>query len=260
MQTTARRIEDMRPPTHREWVQLGRDVDRNLIETLRGLSPEDWDALTDCAPWTVKDVVAHILAWAEASLSPKEMTHQFRGGWKTRKQHGGTLHAQNDFQITDRRAASPEELIERFERLQPRFHALRNGLGGAGKVIPFKEMFTGTWVTLGFTVDTIFARDHFMHLLDIHRAIQRPPKIGPSEMRVAHDAIREWANKADADVTLTLTEPAGGTFTRGSGDRAHITCATLDLCRVLAGRRVDDIHIEGDQDAARNWLTVKAVF
>lgn len=152
-------------------------------------------------PWTVKDIVSHVIGWPEASLKPKEMARQFLAGWRTREEHGGTLNAQNEFQVTDRRRATPEELIARLERLQPGFHRLRNGLGVVGRVIPYKEQFTGTWVSLAFIVDAIFARDHFMHLLDIHRAVRSDPEIGPAEIRVAHDAIREWATKADADTS-----------------------------------------------------------
>ena len=260
MITEARRLEDIRPPSHREWIDIGRAVDQNLLRTLRRLTHEQWNLVTDCDPWTVKDIVSHVIAWPEASLNPKEMARQFTAGWRTRKDHGGTLHAQNEFQVTDRRSATPEELIARLERHQTGFHRLRNGLGVVGKVIPYKEQFTGTWVSLAFTVDAIFARDHFMHLLDIHRAAGSDPEIGPAEIRLMHDALREWAMKAGADVTLLLEEPAGGKFTHGTGERARITGPTLDLCRVLAGRKADTLEIEGDEAAARRWLTTLAVF
>jgi hypothetical protein len=102
-------------------------------------------------------------------------------------------------------------------------------------------------------------RDHFMHHLDICRAIGREVPVGDAERRVAHDAFREWGNKTKASVTLELTGPAGGTFVRGTGD-TRIKGDALDLCRVLAGRRGDGLEIEGDREAATRWLGVLAAF
>ena len=98
-----------------------------------------------------------------------------------------------------------------------------------------------------------------MHRLDIHRAIGRKPELRPGEVRIAHDAIREWAGKARADATLELSGPAGGTFVSGTG-ATRITADALDLCRIAAGRRSEDVHVEGDDAAARRWFATLAVF
>ncbi len=36
-----------------------------LVSTLEGLTPEQWDAASLCAGWTVRFLAAHILAGAE---------------------------------------------------------------------------------------------------------------------------------------------------------------------------------------------------
>src|SRR5688500_10808360 len=73
---------------------------RALLELLRSLAPEDWGRVTVCDPWTVKDMAAHLLAWAEATLSPRELVHQFVTSISERKRFDGViLHAQNDVQV-----------------------------------------------------------------------------------------------------------------------------------------------------------------
>src|SRR5687768_5084036 len=97
------RLEDLPKPTHAEWQTLGIEIDRSYIETLRSLSDEEWNKPTECPPWTVKDMLAHVIGWTEATLSPAELTRQATGGWKTRSGHGGNwLDATNQVQIDTR--------------------------------------------------------------------------------------------------------------------------------------------------------------
>ena len=260
MVTTTIRLEDLRPPNLREWVDLGREVDKSFLETLRSLSDEEWSLITDCDPWTVKDSVAHLVAWIEATLSQITFVRQVGVGIKKRSEHAGSvLDAVNHTQVENLRHLSPAQLIARFEGPQRRFHSRRLILGALGKPIPFKEPFSGTRVNAAFMVGAVMARDHFMHRLDIHRAIGRVPELRPAETRIAHDAIREWASKAGADATLDLSGPAGGTLVARAGT-TRISADALDLCRIIAGRKVDDVRIEGNEAAARRWLTTVAVF
>lgn len=260
MAQTVIRLEELRKPSHAEWLELGKEIDRSLFETLGSLTDEAWSTPTECPPWTVKDVMAHLLGWAEAVVSPGQLARQASAGWKTRGSHAGNwLDATNQFQVDSRASASPAEIVSRFEELAPRFHKVRNRYGLVTGIFPMKEPFSGTWVPARFLFDTIFVRDHFMHHIDICTAVGRTMPVGDAEIRVAHDAFREWGDKAKASVTLDLSGPAGGTFVRGSGD-THISGGAIDMCRVLAGRRCDTFQIEGDAEAAKSWLEVVAVF
>jgi uncharacterized protein (TIGR03083 family) len=128
-----------------------------------------------------------------------------------------------------------------------------------GRAVPFKQNFSGTWVTLGYAMTTILARDHFMHHIDICRATGRSFHPTEAEIQVAHDAVREWAEQTAAEVSFDLSGPAGGTFVRGSG-ATTITADAIDFCRVIAGRHSDDIKVSGDQVEAQGWLAQRAVF
>lgn len=260
MAQTTISLEGLKKPTHAEWLELGKAVDRSLLETLGSLTDEQWAAPTECPPWTVKDMVAHLIGWAEATVSPIELMRQTIGGFKTKKAHAGVwLDATNQFQIEGKSSLSNEQVLSRITEITPRYHKVRNAYGLVSAPFPMKEPFSGTWVPVRFLFDTIFVRDHFMHHIDICHAIGRPMPVNEAETRIAHDAFREWGDKADASVTLELSGPAGGTFTRGSGE-TRITGDAIDLCRVLAGRKCETFRIEGDREAAARWMRVVAAF
>ena len=260
MADTAIRTETMRAPTHSEWAELARSIDDHLVETLAGLSDEEWDRPTECQPWAVRDLVAHLVGWDEAIVSPREFARQTVHGYRTRKAHGGNpLDAQNQFQVDDRAALSPAELLEQLRTLTPKFHKAKRRFAAMGRAIPFKQNFSGTWVTLSYAMTTILARDHFMHHIDICRATGRSFHPNAAEIRVARDALREWAEQTNADLTLELSGPAGGTFVRGSGTTT-IAADAIEFCRVIAGRHSDDIKVSGDEVAAGGWLAQQAVF
>ncbi|MEA2453443.1 MAG: hypothetical protein QOG04_2153 [Actinomycetota bacterium] len=260
MARTIQRLEDVPKPTHAEWLKLGEEVDKSFLETLRSLSEEEWAAPTECSPWTVKDMMAHILGWAEATMSPRELTRQTIAGFKTKGAHGGVwLDATNQSQIDTRAPMSIDEVIARFVEITPGYHKTRTRYGLMTGLFPMKEPFSGTWVPMRFLFDTIFVRDHFMHHVDICTATGRMMPVGDAEIRIAHDAFREWSDKAKASVTLELSGPAGGTFTRGTGETS-ISGDAIDLCRVLAGRRCDKFEVDGDEEAAKRWLSVLAAF
>lgn len=260
MALTVTRLEDLTKPSHSEWRSLGQRIDASLLETLRSLTDDEWSTPTECVPWTVKDVIAHVIGWDEATLSPIELIRQARNGWRSRHAHGGNwVDAVNQFQVDSKASRSPSEITARFAELIPRYHPVRARYGLLTPMLPFKEPFSGTWVPLRFLFDTIYVRDHFMHHIDICTALGREVPVGETEKRVMHDVFREWGDKAGASVTLELAGPAGGTFVRGAGE-TQIAGDATDLCRVLAGRRCDTLEIQGDAPAAQRWLGVMAAF
>lgn len=260
MSRTAIRLDHVPKPSHAEWQRLGREIDSGLVTTLDSLTDEEWHAPTECPPWTVKDVIAHVIGWEEATVSPRSLARQSIAGWKTRSSHGGMwLDATNQFQVDSMASLSPAKVVARFKGLANSYHKARGRFGLMTGIFPMKEPFSGTWVPVRFLFDTIFVRDHFMHHIDICTALGREVPLGDAERRVAHDAFREWGEKTNANVTLELSGPAGGTFVRGPG-HTTIRGDAIDLCRVLAGRRCDNFQIEGDTAAAQQWLKVLAAF
>ena len=234
---------------------------RALISLLRSLEPEEWERATVCDPWTVKDVAAHVLAWAEAVVSPRELTHQFVTSLSERKRFDGVfLHAQNDVQVRERAALSPAEVLERLEAVVPRFNRARRVLRYPLRLAPYRDSFSGDWISLGVIAKTTFTRDHFMHRLDISDAIGREPTAIPSDATIVADVVREWSGRTDADVRLELAGPAGGSYVAGSGAAGVVRSDAFDLMRRLAGRPAETLEVEGDVERIESWLATLATF
>jgi hypothetical protein len=89
---------------------------------------------------------------------------------------------------------------------------------------------------LGYLMGCIYTRDTWMHRIDLARATGRPPALTPEhDGRIVADVVAEWARAHGRPYTLTLTGPAGGTFTRGTGGES-IDMDAVEFCRVLSGR------------------------
>ena len=78
-----------------------------------------------------------------------------------------------------------------------------------------------------------------MHRLDLARAVHKRVSLDPEvDGRVVADLVSDWAARHRQPVALTLTGPAGGTFS--TGDAApNLTLDALDFARIMAGRQPD---------------------
>lgn len=222
---------------------------------LEQLSPEEWAAVTACEPWTVKDVVAHLVGWAEALCSPREMTAQARAALARRRRFANILDAQNDAQVEAARSQSPEEVLDRFRAAVPRAAKLRRRLGAPLHYVPAYAKFLGGPFNLGYLLTSIFPRDLLVHAIDVADATGREAPIGDAGARIARDMLRDWARRTAADATIELTGAGGGTFVAGDGSRARITASTAAMVHRLAGREPStQITTTGDTAAAERWL------
>lgn len=241
-------------------MQLAESQMTALENELRRLDPDDWDKQTDCDRWTVRDIVAHVIGWAEAITSPRVFFDQAKLTRSMRKELTQKVDAQNEAQVVARRHLSTDELIEALSKVTPRFLAVRRSVGYVGKFVPLYNNAVG-FTTLGFLARQIFMRDHFMHRIDISRATGKPMTLGEPERRIVADVVRHWARVSQSDAQLELTGDAGGVFETGTGRKATISGDALDFCRLMCGRAdVSAFEFEGDEGAARAWLAVKVPF
>jgi hypothetical protein len=75
-----------------------------------------------------------------------------------------------------------------------------------------------------------------MHRIDIARAAGQPVELTPDHDGVlVADVVAEWAQRHGRPCTLTLTGPAGGTWTFGIGG-PELTEDAVEFCRGLSGR------------------------
>ena len=75
-----------------------------------------------------------------------------------------------------------------------------------------------------------------MHRVDIARATGRDLLLTPDhDGRIVADVVAEWARVHGQPYRLTLTGPAGGTWSAGAGGE-EITLDAIEFCRILSGR------------------------
>ena len=241
--------------TSREAIVLTEGQDRALIEMLCSLPPEAWEATTDCAPWKVRDIVAHILGWAEAMTSFKEAGHQVVAGRRRAKEMGNPVDGQNQVQVDERAHLSPEQLLERLGYTLPRFSRFCHKAGRVGRLVPLYDGTILGLTNVNYLLNTIFTRDHFMHRVDISRATGARLVLGPSEARLIEDVLCDWQRRRKVRASVELGGPAGGSYLLGGSADATIEGDAIVFARVMAGRgRPDELQLAGAVRAAETWL------
>jgi uncharacterized protein (TIGR03083 family) len=213
-----------------------------FADALRALSPEDWTRRTSCPAWDVHAVACHVLGMAEFSASPIEQARQMRAA----KRRGGLfIDALTGLQVDKHVSRSPDDVLERLDAVGPRATKGRRRTPAPLRAMRMKQAADEkgeqeeTW-TLGFLVDIILTRDTWMHRSDVAEATGRPMTLTPDHDGViVADVAAEWASRHGQPCALTLTGPAGGSWTWGSGGPA-LELDAVEFCRVLSGRGVGE--------------------
>ncbi|MFD4182301.1 maleylpyruvate isomerase family mycothiol-dependent enzyme [Rhodococcus sp. NPDC058514] len=105
-------MPDVKSMAHAERAQLA--------ALLRSLTPQQWQAPSLCAGWTVRDVVAHMLSYEE--LRPVGLARRFVRGLLR-------FDRANEIGLADLAGHSPQQLVDLLDRsMQPR--GLTTGFGG----------------------------------------------------------------------------------------------------------------------------------
>jgi uncharacterized protein (TIGR03083 family) len=222
--------------THHVWMDTAAAEYLQIDRLLGRLRPDEWTLLTDCPPWTVRDMVAHLLGAAEATAGSHERWHQLWTGVRQRRRGQLLIDAMNAGQVAERSNWPSDQLrhalsdagqrsVRARRRVPAPIRALRLPLG---RPLGFS--------TLGNLLDRIYTRDAWMHRIDIARATDRRVALTPEhDGRIVADAVDEWAAQHGEPVTLDLTGPAGGHWTQGFGGTS-LSMDAVEFCRTLSGR------------------------
>jgi uncharacterized protein (TIGR03083 family) len=236
--TTTTPRSTARPPV------LDRDTAFRLAATeydrfaavLRELEPPDWGRPTECSAWDVRAMAGHVLGMAEMVASFRQFVVQNAGAARA----GGGIDALTSVQVRGREELTPEEVVERFAVVAPRAVPGRRRLSRLMGRFPVPERQvvgdrTERWA-FAFLFDVVLTRDTWMHRMDICRATGRTPVLSPDHDGVlVADVVHEWALRHGRPYRLTLTGPAGGTWSSGSGG-PDLELDAVDFCRILSGR------------------------
>jgi len=226
--------EEMQAMRHSDWMTAATEEYRRLDALLGGLSDEEWRRPTDCPEWDVRQMVAHLVGAAKAGASIRELVHQSRRGRQLRPGEPG-VEGMNAVQVQERADATPDQLSRDLATVGARAVRRRSGLPAPLRAlrVPFGPPL-GT-KPLGYLMDCIYTRDAWMHRVDISRATGRKLQLTlDHDGRIVADVVAEWARTHGQPYRLTLTGPAGGSWSSGDGEA--LTLDAIEFCRILSGR------------------------
>jgi uncharacterized protein (TIGR03083 family) len=207
------------------------------------LRREEWALPTDCPEWDVQQLVGHVVGMARLAASPLEQVRQRRAAAARRPAGTPLIDSLTAVQVDRYASLGPEGLVRLMESTAPRAARGRRWLPGflRNRPLPEPELVDGVaepW-TLGFVVDTILTRDTWMHRVDVARATGRPMTLTADHDGVlVADVVAEWAARHGRPFRLTLTGPAGGTWSNGEGEPIELDA--VEFCRLVSGRGAAD--------------------
>ena len=206
------------------------------------LDGDDWSRRTDCPDWDVRDTLGHVLGMLELQADPADLMRQLSTAAKIAEGSGCLrLDALTALQVREHAHLTHEELLHGLHEAAPRGLAARSGTTPEQRAAIYSAGLPGEgpW-TMGYLYDIIHTRDPWLHRVDISRATGKEMTLSAQhDGRIVADVVEDWAGRHDQPYTLTLTGPAGGTFTSGQVGPQHNLDA-VEFCRILSGRERGD--------------------
>jgi len=216
-----------------------------FLDLLRSLDSNDWAKSTRCPLWDVRAMAAHVLGMAEMAASVREQGRQNKAAAARLAQHGGTyIDALTGLQVDERADWTPAQIIDRFAARAPKAAKGRKRAPGfiRRRRMPVLQHVAGSqesW-TFGFLIDVILTRDPWMHRVDIADATGAELVLtADHDGVIVADIVAEWAARHGRPYSLTLTGPAGGQWSGGTGGET-IRLDAVEFCRAISGRVAAD--------------------
>lgn len=269
-----------------ETAHLFRPLARELLDLLRSLQPDDWNAPTSAGDWRVRDVAAHLLDVDLRRLSAARDRHVPASASPV-KDYGGLVAYLNRLNadwvraarrlsprvITELLATSSEEVAALMEAADP--HAVGTfGVAWAG------QQQSPMWLDIGREYT-----ERWHHQDQVREAIGGTPLFEAEMLRpvvaISLHALPHAARQLDAEpgtaIHFVVTGGAGGEWTlrRGEDDwqlrdggtdqaAAIVVVEDLALARLLMHRLPDAaardaVQVEGDRSVLDMVLGARAV-
>ncbi|MBL7259435.1 maleylpyruvate isomerase family mycothiol-dependent enzyme [Paractinoplanes lichenicola] len=224
---------------HAEAMLITASENTRLLDLLRRLTGEQWQATTDCTGWTVRDIAVHLIASAQAQAHPLEFARQLLAGRRLGGAHW--VDGLNQAQLLARTGWEASTLPPLWAQHSAAALKARRRLPAPIRALPILPLGTGLgvhigWQSLGYLFGMGFTRDVWMHRIDIARAAGIEPSLTAAhDGRIVADIVDEWSGRHGQPYTLTLTGPAGGSFQAGDRGEPQSVDA-VEFARILSGR------------------------
>ena len=238
MITSSKSVEDIGPLDHDEAMDRAEAEVGRLLHLVDLLTEDEWARPTDCAGWSVKDILAHLLGMWQLQADPEDRARQLSIATE-RAARNGTLRLDEltALQVAEHAQLPVGELREALRDAAPRALASRRALPPEVRATPYDPQLPGeqAW-TLGYLFDVVHTRDPWMHRVDIARATDHELELTEDhDGRIVENVVAEWAGRHGQPFRLELTDPAGGIYQAGDGG-ADLTLDAVEFCRILSGR------------------------
>ena len=234
--TTA--VEDIPVLEHDEAMRLAETEWNLVLAVVDELGDAEWSQPTDCSQWDVKAMLGHMLGMLELQADPADRVRQISAAAEVAARVGGLrIDALTAQQVKEHAALTPDELRRALHAAAPRGLAARRATTAEQRATPYSSELPGepAW-TMGYLFDVIHTRDPWIHRVDICRATGREVVLtADHDGRLVADVVSDWAGRHGQAFTLTLTGPAGASFTHGEGG-PELAMDAVEFCRVLSGR------------------------
>ncbi len=230
---------------------------RAMDALLRGLEPGGWSRPTACEPWSVADVVRHVIGQYDGAARPWAMLRRIREARRSWPDLG-VLDGQNSVQVAEYADRTPEELLELHAHLAPRAVRALARIPSPVRRTRLSRVFPEAREqpedSVDFLVRVLASRDAWVHRLDVADATRTPVVAADHDTAQVRQVVRDLgATWVGRQVRLELRGAGVGHWTIGAGEpRALLSADGLDLVRQLAGRPPSGpVDLRGDPDTCR---------
>jgi uncharacterized protein (TIGR03083 family) len=244
--TSPVRLHGKRRPAldHATAMRLAARENERFRTQLAQLPTDAWTRPTSCPAWDVHAMSCHVLGMTKMPSSIRENIRQMRIASAERKRVGGLLvDSLTALQVREHAHLSPAAIVDELATVGPagargraRTPAFIRRFASAGEQpIDDTGAITEVWA-VGYLVDVILTRDTWMHRSDIAAATGVEMELtADHDGALVADVAAEWASRHGQACSLTLTGPAGGSWSWGN-DGPSIELDAVEFCRILSGR------------------------
>lgn len=139
---------------------------QGLLNFLEGLSEDDWIRPTDCDPWTVRDMLAHLVG---AEVSQHGLIQMWLGG-NTAMNPKFDINRWNAGQLRRRQERSILQLMDDLAAARQQTLKLLGQLSEGELDITGEHPFWGPGTSVERTIRGIYRHDR-LHLADMRKAL-----------------------------------------------------------------------------------------
>lgn len=226
-----------------EWMTLARDAYQRVADAFGDVAPQDWERPTPCEGWTVRDMGGHLVGAMRSAATLRETLSQQRAVATRVKRTGEQdVDALTAIQIERAADLAPEQVVHELTALVDAAVRGRRRIPALVRRavrIPVKMGDIDEKWDLDHFLGAILTRDAWLHRVDLADALGTTPTLDDADRRIVGDVAVEWARRHGQPVELTLTGPAGGRLSAGTGGD-ELTLDAVEFCRILSGRATHD--------------------